>query len=76
VNLDENHTPDRYKVENSWGKENGADGFFVMSDAWFSDYVYQILVNKKFVSPELWKAFKSAKPIEVSPFNAMFDELD
>ena len=32
VNLDENDRPNRWRVENSWGKEPGEDGYYVMSD--------------------------------------------
>ncbi|MCF6161348.1 C1 family peptidase [Furfurilactobacillus milii] len=44
--------PRRWKVENSWGKENGADGYFVMSADWFNDYVYEVVVNKKYLTPD------------------------
>lgn len=46
VNLVE-EKPNRWKVENSWGKENGEKGYFVMSDQWFEDYTYEVVVNKK-----------------------------
>ena len=39
VNLDEDGKPNRWKVENSWGKDAGKDGYYVMSDAWFDRYV-------------------------------------
>ena len=42
VNLDENGKPNRWRVENSWGKEPGKDGYYVMSDEWFDEYTYQI----------------------------------
>ena len=35
VNLDKAGEPDRWKVENSWGKDNGKDGYYVASGAWF-----------------------------------------
>ncbi|GEK29667.1 C1 family peptidase [Furfurilactobacillus siliginis] len=43
-------TPRRWKVENSWGKDNGADGYFVMTDQWMMDYVYEVVVNKKYLT--------------------------
>ncbi len=36
----------RWKIENSWGKSSGTDGYLLMTDAWYSDYVYQIVVHK------------------------------
>lgn len=69
-----NDKPNRFKVENSWGKDVGEDGFFVMSDSWFDDYVYQVLVNKKYVPEEYVKEYEEKKkqPIEISLFNTFF----
>ena len=44
VNLDENGMPNRWKIENSWGDENGDKGYYACSDAWFDLYVYQAVV--------------------------------
>ena len=47
VNLDEEGKPNRWRVENSWGDAPGKKGYYVMSDEWFDEYMYQIVVNKK-----------------------------
>ena len=39
VHLDDNGKPVRYRVENSWGPAAGDKGYFVMTDAWFEQYV-------------------------------------
>ena len=39
----------RWRVQNSWGKEAGTDGWFVMSDAWMDDWVYQVVVGPRYV---------------------------
>ena len=70
VNLDENGKPNRWRVENSWGKEAGKDGYYVMTDAWFDEYLYQIVVNKKYLSEEVLKAF-AEKPILLEPWDPM-----
>jgi bleomycin hydrolase len=49
VNLDANGKPDRWHIENSWGKDAGQDGYFVASDEWFDDFVYQVMVNTKYL---------------------------
>jgi bleomycin hydrolase len=50
--------PTRWKVENSWGEEKGKKGYFVMTDDWFDKYVYQIVVDRRFLTPEEAEAFK------------------
>lgn len=70
VNMDENGTPDRWRVENSWGDEPGLKGFFVMTDRWFAEYTYQVVVNKKYLS-EAQKAMLSQKPIVLKPWDPM-----
>lgn len=42
--------PNRWRVENSWGDKNGKDGWYVMSDEWFDQYNYQVVVNKKYLT--------------------------
>ncbi len=62
--------PNRWKVENSWGPATGNKGFYVMSDEWFSEFTYQIIVNKKYLSEKELKEY-SADPIELEPWDPM-----
>ncbi|MCL6454334.1 MAG: C1 family peptidase [Alicyclobacillus sp.] len=62
--------PDRWKVENSWGKDRGNEGFYVMSDAWFDEYMYQVVVDKKYLSDELRQAL-AQEPIVLKPWDPM-----
>ena len=41
----------RWKIENSWGKDSGKDGFCLMTNSWMEQYVYQILVKKSLLEP-------------------------
>ena len=70
VNLDENGKPNRWRVENSWGEEPGKKGYYVMTDSWFDEYLYQVVVNKKYLPEEALKAF-AEKPIMLKPWDPM-----
>ncbi|MCY0874783.1 MAG: C1 family peptidase [Firmicutes bacterium] len=62
--------PNRWKVENSWGKEPGNDGFFIMSDDWFGEFMYQVVVHKKYLSASLQQAL-SGTPTQLAPWDPM-----
>lgn len=70
VNLDENGKPTRWRVENSWGKDAGCEGYYVMSDEWFDEYTYQIVVNKKYLTAEQRQELEQT-PIELEPWDPM-----
>ena len=70
VNLDDNGQPNRWRVENSWGKDPGKDGYYLMTDRWFEEYLYQIVVHKKYLTEEQRKAYAS-DPIELEPWDPM-----
>ncbi|KAI9894608.1 MAG: hypothetical protein M1814_001963 [Vezdaea aestivalis] len=44
VHLDGEGKPVRWRVENSWGEYAGEKGWFVMTDKWWDDWVYQVVV--------------------------------
>ncbi|ENY69330.1 Aminopeptidase C [Metamycoplasma auris 15026] len=73
VNLDKNDNPITWKVENSWGTDNGNKGFFSMSDEWFSDYNYMAIVDKKYLTAEILEALDK-KPTLISPFDPLCAE--
>jgi len=43
----------RWRVQNSWGEARGEKGWFVMSDNWMDEFVYQVVVDPSFVSQEV-----------------------
>lgn len=62
--------PNRWKVENSWGEESGAEGFWMMSDAWMDEFTYQIVIRKDLLTKEQLDAFNS-EPIVLAPWDPM-----
>ncbi|XP_043574363.1 bleomycin hydrolase [Chiloscyllium plagiosum] len=46
---------EKWRVENSWGEESGNKGYLVLLDDWFTDYVFEVVVDKKYVSAEVLK---------------------
>jgi bleomycin hydrolase len=51
--------PVKWRVENSHGKDRGKDGYIVMSDAWFEEYVFQIAVPKEDLPEDVAQAMES-----------------
>ncbi len=70
VNLDNDEKSTRWRVENSWGEKVGYKGFFVMSDDWFNEYTFQVVVNKKYLTQEQREMLKS-NPIVLKPWDPM-----
>jgi bleomycin hydrolase len=62
--------PNRWKVENSWGDKRGDKGWFRMSDEWFGEYVYQVVVDRRFLTAEE-KAAVEKKPVVLKPWDPM-----
>lgn len=62
--------PLRFKVENSWGEKFGYKGHFVMTSDWFDQYVYQVVVNKKYLTEKSRKDYEK-KAKELSPWDPM-----
>ena len=75
VDLDKDGNPLKWKVENSWGPNNGAQGCLIMSNRWFNEYMFRLVVDKKYVPENLQKEFEQ-KPVIVMPEDPLFGEDD
>ncbi|KAI8054653.1 peptidase C1B, bleomycin hydrolase [Syncephalis plumigaleata] len=66
VHLDSNGHSQRWRVENSWGEDNGDKGFLSMSD----NVTYQIVLEKSDVPDEVLKVLDQ-EPIVLPPWDPM-----
>ena len=73
VDLDENGQPKKWMVENSWGPTNGYNGCLIMTNPWFNEYSFRLVVDKKYVPENILKA-EQQKPIMVMPDDPLFQE--
>ena len=69
VNLEDNK-PTKWKIENSWGDKHANKGYYVATDSWFDKYVYQAVINKKYLSEFEHNDLKK-DPIELEPWDPM-----
>ena len=67
----ENNKPVMWKVENSWGASSGYQGHMIMTDEWFNEYMFRLVVNKKYASQKVLDAYKK-KPVMLPCWDPMF----
>ena len=71
VDLDEAGKPTKWKVENSWGPTYGYAGHLIMTDEWFREYMFRLVVNKKYIPENILSLLKQ-KPVRLPAWDPMF----
>ena len=71
VDLDSKNRPIKWRVENSWGNKNGDKGYHIMSDSWFDEYNYEIVVHKSYLPDDLVKIYETKNPVKLPPWDPM-----
>ena len=62
--------PQKWRVENSWGNKNGDKGYYLMSDNWFDEYNYEVVVDKKYLTSKILSIF-DLEPKKLDPWDPM-----
>jgi len=63
--------PVKWMVENSWGADSGYRGNIIMTDEWFNEYMFRLVVEKKYVPADVM-ALMNQKPILLPAWDPMF----
>ena len=71
VDLDSKGKPKKWRVENSWGERNGEKGYYIMSDEWFDEYLYKVVVSKKYLPAELVNEYDNQEAKLLLPWDPM-----
>ena len=71
VDIDEDGNPVKWMVENSWGPSAGYQGKLIMTDEWFNEYMFRVVVEKQFVPEDVMEMMKQ-QPIKLPPWDPMF----
>ena len=71
VDLDAKGKAKKWKVENSWGADWGQKGCLIMTDRWFREYMFRLVVPRKYASEKILTAF-SQTPTMVMPEDPLF----
>ena len=75
VDLDANGKPTKWQVENSWGADYGQKGCLIMTNRWFNEYMFRLVVDKQYVPEQLLKEFDQ-KPTMLTPDDPLFQPED
>ncbi len=71
VDVNDKGETTKWMVENSWGADNGYKGHLIMTDEWFNEYMFRLVVEKKYVPSKVLNILNK-KPIRLPAWDPMF----
>lgn len=75
VDLDASGAPKKWQVENSWGVEHGDKGYLTMSNRWFNEFTFRLVIDKKYV-PQRLLQMEAQKPVMLTYDDPLFGTDD
>ncbi len=63
--------PVKWMVENSWGETAGYKGNIIMTDEWFDEYMFRLVVERKYI-PEDLLPLLDQEPVQLPAWDPMF----
>ena len=68
---EETGKPVKWMVENSWGPSSGYQGCLIMTDEWFNEYMFRLVLEKKYVPEDILKMLDQ-EPVLLPAWDPMF----
>jgi len=63
--------PVKWLLENSWGEKSGFDGYLIMTDSWFDNYTFRLVIRRRFLDKKVLDALEQ-KAIKLPPWDPMY----
>lgn len=70
VDLDAKGNPRKWRVENSWGDKRSEKGYDIMTDSWFDEYTYEVVVHKDYITQDEQDTY-DREPVHLHPWDPM-----
>ena len=70
VDLDGRGHPRKWQVENSWGEKRSDKGYDIMTDSWFDEYNYEVVVYKDYITKDEFSLYQK-DPVVLPPWDPM-----
>ena len=62
--------PLKWKVENSWGDKKGNKGYYIMTDDWFDEYMFEVAIHKKYLPKKILE-IEALSPTPLPPWDPL-----